>query len=97
MSIEPILRAIAELRDEVDRLTDPASARRVAPPPEPAAPRLAPVRPSLARDPNPEMAPAPVEGGGDPGERLDALARRLLGRLQRAERRPASGPEEAAG
>jgi hypothetical protein len=66
---DALLAAIAELRDEVERVVG-RHARR----PEPAA-----------SAPGPAPAPAPTpEPAADPWGRLDALARHLDGRLKRA-------------
>ena len=88
---DPLLRAVADLRAEVDRVIDAEIARlgQAAPRPEPVNGRHAPaaVRPPIAA-PEPASGevplPAPEAEDGDPGKRLDALAQRLEGRLRRS-------------
>ena len=76
---DPLVRAIAECRAELDRLIDDQAAllngREEPLRAEPRA-RRAP-RPAPVSDP-----PEPVSD--DPRQRLDALAKRLDGRLKRA-------------
>jgi hypothetical protein len=84
---EPLLRGISELRDEVDRLIDAELRRReVAVQARGLVARLAQAGQGAREEALAQAQPAPVEPraapDGDPGKRLDILARKLEGRLR---------------
>jgi hypothetical protein len=91
---DPLIRAIAELRSEVDRLIDAEIARLGAVAARPAiATNGRHVEPAPEPEPIEPSRPAPDGDASDPGLRLDALAQRLEGRLRRARERTNGRPD----